>query len=195
MVPSSSLLLTSHWREGGPLPVLYLVCNPSMLLCERCTSSPPDSPRQLIQDCHVAFPSHNGVLSFKPHWHALIVMWIVEWWCPSTSFKGNEMSGWVAKVWLPVDGIHFILGGSVCSVLEGSANVSGQRSTIITLSYSGKNCNTPDLKVDTLSISIQWWNIICRFIKCECLLNQKWLLSCLSVVILLNLSHKTVRNM
>lgn len=68
---------------------------------------PPDSPRQLIQECHVALPSYNGVLSFIPHWHALIVMWIVQWWCLSTSFKGNEMSGWVAKVWLPVDGFHF----------------------------------------------------------------------------------------
>lgn len=76
---------------------------------------PPDSPRQLIQECHVALPSYNGVLSFIPHWHALIVMWIVQWWCLSTSFKGNEMSGWVAKVWLPVDGFHFFFfffGGS-----------------------------------------------------------------------------------
>lgn len=91
--------------------------------CQSCTSSallqwlfvgvallppgqPPAAHSLVSRGSPTVCPAHKAALSFAPHWHALIVMCSGEWWCSSTTFKGNWVPGWVAKVWLPGYGIQ-----------------------------------------------------------------------------------------
>lgn len=159
---------------------------------------PPDSPRQLIQEGHVALPSYNGVLSCIPHWHALIAMWIVQWWCPSTHLKGNEMSGWVAKVWLPVDGLFFFLSGSVGRFWKIFSKFVRLNVPSYYFQSLWERLNILDITADiqmTCASSLDYFNIILGDFNCGCLKKKttlKWPPCCPSVTILLNMILKMI---
>lgn len=59
------------------------------------------------------------------------------------------MSGWVAKVWLPVDGIHFFFFRRKW-VYRLEVYEFQQISTLTASSYSRKVFNMPVIKVDTI---------------------------------------------
>lgn len=60
-VPSGGLLLPYHGSEGGPVPVLYLVCSLSMGLCRCYHPLPPASPGSPFRS--VTWHSHSALIS------------------------------------------------------------------------------------------------------------------------------------
>lgn len=121
--------------------------------------TPPAAHSVVSRGSPTVRPSHKAALSFAPHWHALVVMCSGEWLCSSTTFKGNEVPGWVAKVWLPGYGIHilfsflflsFFLGGSAWVCFSKCVK---QTSNTFNSQLSWKHCFVFSIKHNRSSVT------------------------------------------